>query len=234
LCPFSLDHNSQWGRGSRRRAPAAGRPPNAVCALWRASASDADGVESVSATGGRSGGGGWARHRRLAGLPPLPDALTSGMLGAQPADSPETPATDQEGPVALVSGEPSCPSAIPGAEARSETPRAWSVRRESGPLPLGGSGAPLCGKGVVVLVESTQQSERAELGEIPVAPADVGSAHPHDRPQHLRGRPGQHRAAPEACRDAGSRRTGGVHCTRPGLWGGRVGKHRLSPEADAQ
>src|SRR5262249_8378377 len=96
--------------------------------------------------------------------------------------------------------------------------------------PLAGRGAPLCGKGVVVLVESTQPYESDELGEMPAVAADVCAAHTQDRPQHLIGRAGstvmcQRRAetlAPEAPY---------AFIANVRVWGGWVGNHRLYPEA---
>ena len=44
-------------------------------------------------------------------------------------------------------------------------------------LPSAGGGPSLCGEGVAVLAESSQQQERDWLGEVPAAAGDVGPAH---------------------------------------------------------
>jgi hypothetical protein len=86
---------------------------------------------------------------------------------------------------------------------------------------------------VAILAEPSQQRECERRGEVPAAVGDLCSAYTQNRPQHLMGHAGQQSDAPESCWDSGSRGTGCVHCSRPGLWGGRVGNHRLYPEADA-
>src|SRR5262245_47360351 len=71
-----------------------------------------------------------------------------------------------------------------------EVARAFPVLRYPGELQAAGGGSSLCGKGVAVLAEPPPQSECDWLGEILAVAADLCSAHPQDRPQHLNGRQG--------------------------------------------
>jgi hypothetical protein len=170
---------------------------------------------------------------RLSRIDPLRDAITSGGLGAQTPDRQPTSSSPHEGGGAVVSHQSPRAPALPVSAALPEGAGACAVRWHAGQLPPAGGGAPRCGAGVAVLAGPTQQQEGDGLGEMPATAADVSPAHTQERPQYLTGRAGQHSDAPEECRDAGSRGTGCVHCSRPGLWGGRVGNHRLYPEADA-
>ena len=140
-----------------------------------------------------------------------------GGRGDATQDSQHPAASHQE--VARAMGPPQAarPAAIPVPEALLAAPRALPVLRYAGELPPAGGGAAFCGAGVAVLVASASSSERATVGYVREAQADLYPPSTQDRPPHLTGHAGQHRAAPESCRNSGYRGTGCVHCARTGL-----------------
>ena len=132
-----------------------------------------------------SGLGRGERHMRRSRIDPLLGAITPGILGDQTQDSPEAPASHDQGAVAMVSGQSPSPAARPIRDAVPEVTGPLPVLWDSREFPPAGRGPSAGGRRLAVLAQPSQPQACDQLGTIPAAAEGVRLAHTHNRPLSL-------------------------------------------------